>query len=389
MENQKLKLALESAMSDHLEVLYGLSGNSIEGRYLKGIHYYLTDNRDALGGMIGDVQREADQTQEGNFKKDIADLFKIRLAIRQGELRSADIRQFAFHEGHSNIAWLGERKFVSGMGFESVGDAAGARDTYLDAAQLFKQVGMEKRAVRSIFNALMAESRIKTDKQMIYDMLSLCKIAEQHEVNDVAGMGYNNLAQELHKMGAFKVAQRLSDKAIDLIAKSMYGSKTYYLAVCNRAHIHADMGLRDLAVADYTEASLSQITEIRYAIGVLNRIFRMRGIQLPEVSLGGRTVRTWELRLNDASGGFNPKNLALSDIQNRLIEILLEGPQTRREVAQKIYADQDISIAHAEKKVSQIIYKIKLRNPIIVNWEGESLRLSSKDLDSEIKRDIA
>lgn len=371
----------DSNLKEEFKLISELSPEGVAVWYAKATHAYLKSRNNVLQQLIEALDfRNRREPDSFEWAHKIA---QVRLQIRTCRFNQDLLDQLETNIDASGI-WQGEIAFVLGMAYETLENNPKAEKFYMMSFQSFEKLGVQKKAIKALHNAIAARSRIPHTEALTHELHTLHEKAMEAEAYDVAGMALNNLSREFQKMGAIRVALKYSNQAVELIRKNMFGSRTYFLTLCNRAHILLDMDLFSQAVEDYEEAQTCSMKELRAAVHVLFDVFRSRGIEVMEPSFGksNRRLKTWEQRKQRETIVGERKEVSLSPLQSKLVSLLTQGPRSKQELMEVLFEikeDED-SLSDTCPKVQkkqdtrfrQLIFKIRQKRPsLIVHEDGQ------------------
>lgn len=315
------------------------------------------------------------------LKGDLEDLDRLRLEIQSktGENQAAllsllELKRALRQGGAGPMAAspkievggiLGaESLFILGRILEGQGKFRESQDSYRLATEAFRKSGSERRALRSIFNTIVAESKIDPhQKYLIEDYQFVVKKAEALGDLALAGAAHLNTSREYQRMGAREASLRYVQLAIDLM-RGDTGSSVYVQAVAHRAHLFFELGRLFEFRADLQEVRISRIREAQDAVRFLETLEEGPSEEAREIN-----TPTWSERALE-HGRIN-EDVALSPQELKVIEILGQGPIGRIDLMIKIFgADQSSEIS--ENRLKSLLGRLRKKRPdLIVFADGK------------------
>jgi tetratricopeptide (TPR) repeat protein len=302
------------------------------------------------------------------------ELLRVRVALRKNEKYSG--REPPFDQG-SGI-FEAERAFVWALYFETCGADSSAKELYLQAQKLFQKNGMKRKAVKSYHNAIAAESRIHPQLRLIPEYQEAVRLAKAAGDRGTEASALNNLSREFQLMGAPRVALRLADEAVSILREHAYGSYSFYMALCHRAHLHRQLNHPSLSMEDYEEALPAEFPEIQGALVVVRQWLLESGLSVPAVpakEVRRTSVPTWEERKESPLRS----PVELSDLESQLLQELAAGPKDRHALIQALWGE-GCDFFHLENRLKQLIHRFRKKERNLISFAEGRYYLTERPL---------
>ena len=236
---------------------------------------------------------------------------------------------------------------------------------------MFKSWCLYRKAIKSLLNIVVAESRKHTSKKLILDYTFVAN--EASKVNDpiVQGICYLNISREHHKLGAFELALKFINQALDLMA-SDFGVNHFYSALAHRCHVLIDLGRFNEALFDYQKVKAASITQ------------SVESLKVIEVMLGDSNKKvvvdhlepTWQERLYAVKEA--KSSVKLTKTESQLIELLSSGRQTKDMLIHGLYGDKIDWIA-AESRFKMLLSRFRKKCPEVILFENGLYQISDEN----------
>lgn len=303
----------------------------------------------------------------------------LRLRIRRHDI---DREQLKIALENANGFWAGEIYFLVAMSYSKISEHEAALKHYGNAYQTLEIIGAKRKAVKALFNQVVAESRIYPDKKLLADYHYIAKKAARVKEYGTAAVCLSNLSREYQKIGAFEVALKLCNQSLRFL-KDDFGSIDYYLAIVHRSHLLFDMGRNQEAEMDYQQALTGDFPEVREALKVLQMIRGKNDTDLQEGSL----TPTWKERLGEVHD--SQKQQRLSRLEGELLKFIATSPRTKFEIIEHLYKEK-IDFKLLEDRLKNLMSRLRKRRPGLVVLDGGKYRISDESfLENEVRREKA
>lgn len=329
---------------------------AFERSYAGILHHYFSGNAEAL--------RRMRFTVEGDVEKKLLEALRdARIVIRslEGSI-SLEQMQFLLGQAKNRTVVAGEVNMVLGMYFETLHDEMKSYNHYKAAHDVFIVHGCRRRTVRSLHNALAAQSRIDPTRRLLVEYNKLVLRARECEDWGTVGSALTNISREFQTMGLLYAALRYANEAVDAVKTHCPMSHPYYLALLHRAHVASGLAMQIVVKTDLEEAHVAPFPEIKAASEALRaKIF---GTSLDEAKLAFCNA-TWKERATTPEAF----DKGLGELEQGLICALSEGPKTRYELIDCIYPEGK-NILALENRLKQILHRLRKRYPGLIGKSG-------------------
>ncbi|MDA9951353.1 helix-turn-helix domain-containing protein [Oligoflexaceae bacterium] len=363
-KNSTIKLTFKKIIQltsqELFKVIHSTSDDSAELHYARCVYAYLTADIKSLSRLI--LQFESFQSLRARAYQDIA---RLRMQVRKNEVQQVSIERIKSHCGLS-VALDGEIFFVCGQANERLEKEKKVYEYYCLSYEAFKSAGLLKKAVLAAMNMVACKDRMQPSSILMPEYFNIIAMAKEAKAYSPQGTALLNVAREFSLAKSYVAALKYCNEAVDLLREHMYGSYQYHFALCNRCEIYCKLGDAKAALADYEEASLSEIPEIKGALSVLvNKISKAR-----KSSLKGRrrSVSTWRNRLDGVDVRFTKMEI-------KLIEILEAGTLRFEDLSERLYEEKAADETKSNR-VRQLIFRLRKKIPQCIKHENGMVSLS-------------
>ncbi len=292
-----------------------------------------------------------------------------RLAIRKQGINKTDLDSFSKEfENAKPTLFLAELFFVLGIAYTNIGQHILAQSSYLRASKLFSQFSLDKKSLKCLLNYLVMESHIHPEKKLLVDYRFLLDRAIRCPAPCVAGVACMNMSREYQLVGAYNVALKYANQALDHL-KIDFGSNHYYLALAQRAHVLTDLGRNREAELEYESLLTAPFSDIKEATKVLASILHKDQQQVEKLQTE-KLVPTWVERYQDLFQDENGKIANFGALEQRLLELISERTMSFQELTLNLYGEQ-IDSESATNRLKVLLNRLKKKTPgLIVRTEG-------------------
>lgn len=361
----------------NLEELFELENlniiqNKLGCHYLQVMKSYLRGDCHTLAAL-----HPIDTSAESEF---INILIKVRHDILASKIQRNVVEQLNKYCEKDGLIdqfsyWLGEISFVVAMAYLELKDYENAKKYYRIAYREFDSIGAKKKAVKSLLNVLVAESRADNSKKLLIDYQFVAKKALSAHDSIVAGICYMNISREIQLIGSLNVSLKFINKSIECL-QSDHGTTHYYSAILHRCHVLLELGRNFEARLDYEEASMSPYIHIKEAIKLLDLMFHKNKIKNSELQINTEKLDpTWRGRLKDF---LHKKQYAkLSDLESTLIEYLLEKNRSKDELIELLYGKK-IDYPAAENRFRVLMSRLRKRHPGLIVTDKNEFKIADE-----------
>jgi tetratricopeptide (TPR) repeat protein len=239
-----------------------------------------------------------------------------------------------------------------------IGNYEAASRYALLSDQAYEQLGLEKKAVKSAFNYLVAQTHLFPNNRFFSDYSALAERAEACGEWAVSVTAELNISRELQKVGAFEQALQAAHKAVTAGEACGNGTREYGFALLQRASVLIALKRNLEAGNDLSFASLIDHPEIAAAIPALT-----------EASGEGSVHRLARFReMPDA-------NTALGAMESNLISLLRDSPREFKELGDLLFPDV-VDVFSQRERLKNLIARVRKKQPGLIVRETGRYRLS-------------
>jgi len=291
-------------------------------------------------------------------KELLESLTLLRTAIRE---RRCSEPEGTLRFAENFPAWLGEIHFVVALAFETLENHEKSKLHYRIAADELARIGAKRKALKADMNHLAADSCIEPDsKRLIADYLFGYRQARKLKEFGIAGTVLNNVSREYHRIGAYAMALKFSNRAVALLERD-FGTLHYYLAIVHRAHVLLDLGRSEEAQLDLDRARASTFIEVKSALALLED---------KEAAADAKHL-TPSWRERKATQAPTP----LTELENQLIELLSQEPREKFELMDALYGKK-LSFEVRENRFKVLLSRLRTKRPGLIVLKKARYHLS-------------
>lgn len=265
---------------------------------------------------------------------------------------------------------LSESFFVLGMAYEIDNDQMASAANYLHAHQMFQNLEVRRKAVKSLNNYISCQTRIYPDRNWFSEYLKIVQLSLEINETRVAGTALTNIARDYQILKMHRTALKYAIKALSLLKKEI-NSYEYHFALLNKVHILCDLKNFELAAEDFRFLLSSPYPEVLDALKGLEKIFYDTNLVVSHDKL----TPTWIERLSPID--YNYQMNDLSPLEEKLLFILSKNKSSKDELISKIYG-QDIDYFSAEGRLKNLINRVRKRNSKLIIFQSGFYKLSDK-----------
>jgi tetratricopeptide (TPR) repeat protein len=329
--------------------------------YAMAISAFLQGDVEQLTAIHESCKTRLDQSEDGLA---VLELVSLRLKVRRNELIDEDLdesavvlaRPWAFAE------WC----FVSAMAWERLGRDDLAAASFSKAASLFKNLHCRRRTLRSMYNVVAAESRVRPHKNFVADCQAIVEEARRSNDEPFAGMALLMMSREYQVIGLHRSALEMADEALKALLPER-GSIQYFGAKLHRAHVLIDLGQVTEAQLDITEAALCPFDQIQAARELLSYSIGQQDHIDPNIA--ERLLPTWRDRLDSLKASRDQRgNLSeakLGDLEAQVLKLLWTGPIDKWDLVSRVYPNEQNSEL-AENRLKNLLARIRKKKPGVI-----------------------
>ncbi|MBK27125.1 MAG: hypothetical protein CME70_24190 [Halobacteriovorax sp.] len=315
-----------------------------------------------ISGDTVELQKAIDSL-EGCFKK----LANYRLAILNKEFQTEELSV--------NEDFMGEAHFLMGLNFVYHSEHLFAKKHFQKAYQFLWRSGAKKKAIKSLLNVVVSESRENNHKKLIVDYEFITKKALSIGDNISAGISQLNISREFQMLGAFELAFKTCNRAINLLEGDL-GTSHYYFAIIHRCHLLVDLKRFPEALVDFQKAKASPFKENKKALDVVEALLG----DTKEIDLS-HLEPTWKARLQDHRNGVSFKDLTESESQ--LVKFLSSGPKSKLEIIDELYG-KNLDFESVDSRFRVLLMRLRKKKPNLVVYYQKKYEISDENFLSEI-----
>lgn len=322
-------------------------------------------NQAILGHTRGEVSKLEEVLPK--LTDDFATIAAYRLEILKQNYSDSEITV--------SEEFKGEAHFVMGLNFVNFKDYPKAKFHFQKAYQFLWKQGAKKKAVKSLMNMVVSESRENNQKKLIVDYEFITKKAMSIGDKITAGTCQLNISREYQMMGAFELALITCNRALDFLEADM-GATHYYFALIHRCHILVDLKRYPEALVDFQKAKTSNFSETKEALKVVETLLGDK----KEIDLE-HLEPTWKARLKDHRNGVSFKDLTKTEAQ--LIKFLSDGAKDKNDIIDEIYGT-NLDYESADARFRVLLMRLRKKKPNLVVYEQKQYRISDENFLSDI-----
>ncbi len=291
-------------------------------------------------------------------------ILAVRTQIRKRFFHKNDVEQLLEYEAPSKT-WRAEGLFVAAMYYETKENNKASKDLYLRATQALSKVKCEKKSVRALLNYVVMESRLYPEKKLISDYLFIAKKAKNVGALSVSGVAYLNISREYQKILALELALKHCKLAIKEL-NSDHGSLHYYLSIVHRCHLYLEMGRFPEALLDYQRASISQLSEVRCALQIIDVLLKK---QVINQSVMTQATPTWKERIQELKSDKNTKSL--TQLEQKLVDLISHASYSKFDLMDALYSSEK-SFTSKENRLKVLMSRFRKKCPgLLIRSEGK------------------
>jgi tetratricopeptide (TPR) repeat protein len=285
----------------------------------------------------------------------LREISRLRLMFRRRTFNANDLLGSAAAEGVLEA----ERQFCLGMAWEHLNDDARSMEHFAGAAAIYREHGCPKKALRSMYNAIAAETRVHPHKNFVADFQAVIEASKA--VGDAAfeGMALIQLAREYQVAGALDRALNMIERAVGCLA-SERGTFHYFHALLNHAHVLMDLRRDPEARAVLKETELASFPQITAARELL--LCALDSGRVWDRKFEKDLLPTWRNRLAALTSPTTESG-ASSELEKRLLKFVYNGPVEKWDLITRLYPGEDSSLA-LENRFKNLVARVRKKYPV-------------------------
>lgn len=294
-------------------------------------------------------------------------LLRARIALKEKKASEKILKELETLS--SDEQWAGEVRFVQAAIAIELGNNESAKKYSLSAYQNLKRVGARKKAVRSLMNALAAESRIFPEKHFIPDLFHILREAKQ--AKDITSISNTlmNISREYQKLGAYRLSLKYANQALAKI-QAHAGNKTYFLALAHRAYLFCCLEMFSNAQLDIEAVMASEFPEALAAIQIIEEKFSVKTES--KFSVADATPAWKERQKEKVPEG-------MSALEQKVLDSLAKQPRSLSELGQALYGES-LGLDVIANRAKNVLSRIRKREPGLIQFAAGKYRLGDVEL---------
>jgi len=339
--------------------------------YCKGLAFYLSGDIHELSNIINKI-KSSTNFNDNNIKETVLTLLELRLYIRSKDCKNLQnsISKIELVD-HSQIAenYLGEFYFILARSYELLNFYKQAAKNYNLAAQFYQNQGLNKKYLKSLFNATVLREYLN-DTIKLDEYQAILKIAIRERDRSIIGCTLRNLSFQLLFSGSYNSAFKIINRSLKALRFESAGLN-YQLAELNLAHLYYLMG---------------------YYIELAKIIRKLESSKYPEIIAGVKLLKThnfsencddysisWLWRLQKKISSM-PK---VSELEDKLMGYLILSSRSKLEIVTYLWPQiKDNEIRNDRFK--KVLARIKTKRPNIISYCAPFYKLNINEVNKSI-----
>lgn len=343
--------------------------------YAEVLLYFLNFDNLALKEKW-DVLRTDSQLQKNlqPYTNDLLTICELRYQLRTEKVTAIYLKKL--NEKKLSNIFEAEKYFLMGRSYELLQNEKENIQCALKASALYKKAGCPKKALRALYNSVVAESRLAPYKTYILEYQSIIRLAEETQDTSFCGMSQTMISREYQIIGLLDEAIQLSEQGLKNLSLEK-GSFHYFHAILHRASLMIETKNFSEAKKLLAESKLGSFPEIGAARQLLECLIEPTLIWNKD--LEQHLLPTWKERLcliqqKDVE---DQATSQLTELELKIVKTLWSGPQSKWEIITKIYGDQDDS-AVLENRFKNLIARTKKKLPDTISFNDGRYYIENK-----------
>lgn len=313
-------------------------------------------------GEVSDLEKVLPKL-EGDFKT----LASYRLQVLKQEFSETELMV--------SEEYMGEAHFVMGLNFVYSKDYVKAKSHFQKAYQVLWKQDAKKKAIKSLMNMVVSESRENNHKKLIVDYEFITKKALSIGDKITAGTCQLNISREYQMLGAFELALITCNRALGFLEGDL-GATHYYFALIHRCHLLIDLKRYPEALVDFQKAKASPFEDVIEALKVVEVLLGDK----KEIDLD-HLEPTWKSRLKEHRNGVSFKDLTKTEAQ--LIKFLSTGAKDKNDIIDEIYG-KNLDYESADARFRVLLMRLRKKKPNLVVYQQKQYGISDENFLSDI-----
>lgn len=334
-----------------------------EIQFADSFSVYMNCRRLYLAGETSDLEQFIqDYNKSPQPHPWLSGLMELRAAIRKKE-RLFHISSLLSHfDSLQEDGWIGEVNMVLAMYYEEQKEFEKASLHYKKSAKKFYTLTFEHKALTAEYNALINETLAFPNKRYLVSYNSFVKKALELKHHTLAGVCLANLSREYQLLGLLESSLEKSEKALELLEHSSFGTLHYYLTVAQNVDLLISLQRFEKAKKPYEELLSSPYIETAEIVRVIQNY---QTSQTRPLISPAHLPAPWQERLLQNT---EDSESDISDLETDLIQHLMEGPKSLVEVAELLYGDK-IQFESSLARAKQAIYRLRKKKKGLIHFK--------------------
>ncbi|MGE4132608.1 MAG: hypothetical protein AB7F86_13275 [Bdellovibrionales bacterium] len=329
--------------------------------YVRVLESYLRSDLESLKSHVWLLRQVVEQDPEKTALL-LLDVAEVRLAVRE-QVESQAVESLL--QRLASEIWSdelrGESHFVLERYFDSRSLYSEAKEQAQQAYLHLWRSGVRRKAVRALWNQLVAESRLRPEKNYLNDLQFLLRRAR--EARDIPTVGSILVAtsREYYKLGSFQLALSFANKAVARLER-VHGTLDHHLAVAHRCHLFCELGASPKAILDAEFLRTSPFPKVHAALSVLIEKYPSLR-QASDFVSSEAPLPSWQEVAEEKS----PENL--TSLEETVISALLKSPRTRTDLARHIYGDK-MATRVSTNRLFNLLNRVRKKTGNVVEFKN-------------------
>lgn len=342
--------------------------------------------------MVGDVEKmqklqlQMDsllEKQDPKISEDLKKVVNLRMKLRQKTLTQLDVEK-AFAEKYFDVLEA-EKLFVIARAWEMIGDDTKAMLVAVDASVVYKKCQCPKKALRSFYNSVAAESRMTPYKNFSAEFQTIIKMAQEVGDKSFAGMGLSMLSREYQIIGLHESALKYINEGIEYMIEER-GSAHYYHALLQKAHLLIESKKEVEATMLLMECRLASFPEVRAARELLECALNPKKTWSSDLEKDLNP--TWKERLPELLVSNTTQAIQIQEgptlLEFKILKTLWSGPIPKWELIERLYPDEKDSYI-VENRFKNLVARLRKKYPEVLQFaEGKYFIQHKNKLDLSV-----
>jgi len=344
--------------------------------YCKGLAAYLSGDLSELSNIINEIKGGA-ESKSPRLRESVLLILELRFAVREKNLNQiqkiiSDLEKLSPPALAIEESYCGEFYFVLARSYELLLNYEKAVANYKLAAQHYKQQKLNKKYLKSLFNAMINKHYLN-DITNIDEYHELLRAAISERDRSVIGSVLLNLSFQMLFSGAYNSALRINIKCLRFL-RFETKSLNYHLAELNLAHIYY---------------LLEYYTEFKKLVNHLDKS------NYPEIKAGVQLLKTFDFNERPLKDGtltlswtwrFHKKMSSLSklsELEDKLLGYLTLAPRTRGAMISYLWPELSKEES-SNDRIKKTLSRLKSKRPHSIYYDSPYYKLKINEIDKNI-----